>query len=303
MQLSSERRVLQMKNFLTVLTLTLSITAIAQTQPLVVLDGYFIKRDKATTLSDVGLENIKDTTFVKVDSAIQLIEEHGKNGLFVIETTRSKEQKGTPQDLYFNNPPLLLINHIQSNMKDLNQLNPEEIDSIWVRPPLEMVQIRGLDMVGGIILIYTKLNEPLNESLLADSTLTVDEKQIKLPTFQLELKLSRLAEKELKKSKESIVIVAYIRGTLKNSDEENEYQIGEYTMKVTSERIVTLDDVYVSKKKFDKLEDPNFEVLINVFSGRESSQFNILDVDILQESIEQIKGKRHYLKGRLISEM
>jgi len=292
-----------MKNFLTAIILALATSALAQTQPIVALDGYFIKRDKATALSDVGLENIKDTTFIKADSAIQLLEEHGKNGLFVIETTRSKDQKGAPQDLYFNNPPLLLINHIQSTMNDLNQLNPEEIDSIWVRPPLEMVQIRGLKMVGGIILIYTKLNEPLDDSLLADSTLTVDENQIKLPTFQLELKLSKLAEKELKKSKESIVIVAYIRGTLKNSGEENEFEIGEYSVEVTSERIVTLDEVYVSKKKFDKLEDPNFEVLINVFSGRKSSQFNILDVDILQEPIEQIKGKRHYLKGRLLTEM
>jgi len=292
-----------MKNLLTFLILTLSTTVFGQSEPLVVLDGYFIKRDKAAALADVGLKNIKDTTFIKADSAIKLIEEHGKNGLFVIETTRSKDQKGAPNDLYFNNPPLLLINHIQSNMNDLNQLNPEEIDSIWIRPPLEMVQIRGLDMVGGIILIYTKLNEPLNESLIADSTLTVHENKIKLPTFQLELKLSKLAEKELKKSKESIVIVAYMRGTIKNSIEKNEYQIGEYSVEVTSERIITLDEVYVSKKKFDKLEDPNFEVLINVFSGRKSSQFNILDVDILQEPIEKIKGKRHYLKGRLISEM
>jgi len=291
------------KNFITILFLTLSTTAFGQSEPLVVLDGYFIKRDKATALADIGLENIKDTTFIKPDSAIQLIEERGKNGLFVIETTRSKDHKVAPEDLYFNNPPLLLINHIQSNMNDLNQLNPEEIDSIWVRPPLEMVQIRGLDMVGGIILIYTKLNEPLDETLLADSTITVNENKIKLPTFQLELKLSKLAEKELKKSKESIVIVAYIRGTLKNSDEKNEYQIGKYSVEVTSERIVTLDDVYVSKKEFDKLEDPNFEVLINVFSGRKSSQFNILDVNILQEPLEQLKGKRHYLKGRLITEM
>lgn len=292
-----------MKNFIIILILTLSTTAFGQSEPLVVLDGYFIKRDKATTLDDIRLENIKDTTFVKADSATQLIEEHGKNGLFVINTIKVNDQKSAPKDLYFNKPPLLLINHIQSNNNDLNKLNPAEIDSIWVRTPLEMVQIRGLDMVGGIILIYTKLNEPLDRSLLVDSTITIQDNQIKLPTFQLELKLSKLAERELKESKESIVVVAYVRGTLKNSDEKNEYKIGEYSVEVTSERIITLDEVYVSKKKYDRLEDPNFEVLINVFSGRKSSQFNILDVDILQEPIEKIKGKRHYLKGRLLSEM
>jgi len=228
---------------------------------------------------------------------MKLIEEHGKNGIFIINTN----EKMVPQDFYFNEPPLVLINHIQSNTNDLNKLDPHEIDSIRIRPPLEMVQIRGIKMVGGMVLIYTKQNVPLKEPLLSDSTFTVHGEQIKLPTFQLELKLSKLAERELRESNESIVIVAFFSGKLKNGNDD--FEIGKYSVEVTSERIVTLDNVYISTEKFEKLENSNFQVLINVYSGRKSSQFNILDVEILQEPIVKIKGKRHYLKGQLLTEM
>lgn len=51
---------------------------------------------------------------------------------------------------------------------------------------------------------------------------------------------------------------------------------------------------------FDQLSDKNFEILINVFSGRRSSQFNLINCDILQEPIFDVMNKRHILTGKLL---
>lgn len=173
---------------------------------------------------------------------------------------------------------------------------------------MEMAKKRGMDMVGGIIIVKTIKYVPMDPSLAADSTFTISEKKVKLPTFQIELELSEKAEKKLRASKETVIIIAYFIGTPidKNSKDYSElsgYSVGKYSIELNTETLATFDSDYISRKMFDALEDKNFEVLINVFSGRKTSQYNILNVEHLQESIDEVKGKRHFLRARLIEEM
>jgi hypothetical protein len=61
-------------------------------------------------------------------------------------------------------------------------------------------------------------------------------------------------------------------------------------------------NVLVSKNAFDQLICKDFLVLINVYSGRKSSDLNLISCNILQKDISQVKSRNHILKGKLIEE-
>ena len=65
-------------------------------------------------------------------------------------------------------------------------------------------------------------------------------------------------------------------------------------------RVAGFTNVRIAKEKYEQLVDKDFQVLINVFTGRRSFTGNLLNCDILKEGIESVKGKRHILKGKLI---
>lgn len=126
-----------------------------------------------------------------------------------------------------------------------------------------------------------------------------------LPEFEIELKLSEKAEKKLKAQNESIIVRAHFSGIPKDTamSEYLKYgsvNIGSYGVELFDKRIAKFENVKISNDAFELLSDKNFEVLINIVSGRRSSQFNILSVDILQGKIDSIRTKRHILNGKLI---
>lgn len=145
------------------------------------------------------------------------------------------------------------------------------------------------------------------DKYLLDSTYKIIGNEILLPKFEIELKLTESANKELHDLKETIIVQAYFRGepkdtTLEEYEDFGEFSIGQYRIELENERVAVFDSAVVSKDMFDQLADKNFEILINVFTGRRSSQFNLLDCDILQDLVLNVKDKRHVLKGKLIGE-
>lgn len=126
-----------------------------------------------------------------------------------------------------------------------------------------------------------------------------------IPEFEIELKLSDSAEKKLKEEKESVIVQAYFSGiptdtTIKDYVEWGEISIGSFRVELFEKRVARFENVKISKKDYDQLSDKNFQVLINVFTGRRSSEFNLLSTEIIQEGIDVIKAKRHLIKGKLI---
>ncbi|MCK6649454.1 MAG: hypothetical protein L6Q66_07350 [Bacteroidia bacterium] len=126
-----------------------------------------------------------------------------------------------------------------------------------------------------------------------------------LPEFEIELKLSENAEKKLKSDKESIVVQAYFSGIPKDTTMEDyiewgNIKIGSARIELFDKRIARFENIKIHKETLELLSDKNFEVLINVFTGRRSSSNNLLDTDIIQEGIDSIKSRRHLLKGKLI---
>ena len=128
---------------------------------------------------------------------------------------------------------------------------------------------------------------------------------VTIPEFEIEIKLSENAEKKLKSEKESVIVQAYFSGrpkdtTLTEYIKQGEINIGASKIELFDKRIARFKNVKISKDEFELLSDKNFEVLINVFSGRRTSPDNLLDMELLQDGIDSIKAKRHVLKGKLI---
>ena len=147
------------RQFLIFILLT-SFTITFGQKPLCVVDGFFLKMDKTEAIDILGVEFINDTAFVKPDSAVTLIGEYGKYGLFVIKTTDPKSMRSmslrTGDRLFFTDIPTIYINgSIRTNF-DLNSVDPQKIDSINIISPLTSVKEEGMEFVGGKLKIWMK---------------------------------------------------------------------------------------------------------------------------------------------------
>lgn len=306
----------KIKTVILILLALYSLSISGQDKAIVVVDGFFIKNSKSETLDFLGKDYIKDTITIAADSAVKIIDNYGSNGLFVINTIDPQGDKSLMlrENLYFNNPPAVMINNYNKSFQDLKNLKPEDIDSIRIITPLTRAIHGGINAVGGLIIIETvdnpnkiTIDRLTNAQLSSDTSFIYFDNYVKLPTFEIEIDLSDKAEKELKKSHETIIVQAYLRGIPKDKENEEYIEwghinVGEHRIELDSKRIACFSDVKIPKYQVNKLENLNVEVLINVFSGRKTSQFNILDVNILQEPINIIKGKKFTLKGKLIGE-
>jgi len=130
---------------------------------------------------------------------------------------------------------------------------------------------------------------------------------VMIPEFEIEITLSSEAEQKLKESRESIIVQAYISGIPKKGADVQVTEMGELNLcaprvELTKSRVARFKEVNIARSDYNALEDENFQVLINVFSGRRSSEANLLDCDILQEPISVVRGQRHVISGKLIGQ-
>ncbi|HMR58722.1 MAG TPA: hypothetical protein PLM56_16880 [Cyclobacteriaceae bacterium] len=130
---------------------------------------------------------------------------------------------------------------------------------------------------------------------------------ILLPAFEIEVTLSDAAQKKISYDKETIIVKAYLSGQPKDSAAIEVSEMGllflaEAQVELEGAGVARFDKVKLSKEAYEALADKDFEVLINIYSGRRSSEYNILNADLLQEPISRVTGERHALHAKLIGE-
>ena len=134
---------------------------------------------------------------------------------------------------------------------------------------------------------------------------------VEVPYFEIELKLSEKAEEKLKTDNETVIVMAYFTYFQKDKIYPEKYQdkvdsngeliLLSYPIELTDKRLAKFENVKFSKDLYDLFgENKDIDLLINVYSGRKSSEYNLLDCDILQNSMSEIKGKKFTIKGKLI---
>ena len=126
-----------------------------------------------------------------------------------------------------------------------------------------------------------------------------------IPSFEIEVSLSTKAKQKLKKDKETIIVIAYFSGQPKDTTSEEYLKSGEMSLtsaqrEIKDSAIAKFEGVKFSKALYDSLADKNIRLLINVVSGRKSTKDNLLNCDILEDKMSNIKGKRFTIKGKLI---
>jgi hypothetical protein len=137
---------------------------------------------------------------------------------------------------------------------------------------------------------------------------TLESDSIVIPPFEFEVNLSERASKKLANDKETIIIRAYLSGVPKDSvsspliDEMGEVNLGSPEIELRKAGVARFMNVRISRKGYALLGDKDFQVLINVFSGRRSTELNLLECDIFREPLTVARSKKHVLKGKLIGE-
>lgn len=129
---------------------------------------------------------------------------------------------------------------------------------------------------------------------------------ILLPAFEIEVTLSDAAQKKILVDEETIIVKAYLSGQPKDSaaieSEMGLLFLAEAQVELDGAGVARFDKVNIPKEVYETLADKDFEVLINIYSGRRSSEYNILNADLLQEPISRVTGERHILNAKLIGE-
>ncbi len=126
-----------------------------------------------------------------------------------------------------------------------------------------------------------------------------------MPSFEIDVELSDKAEKEIKNKKETVIVAAYFSGIPKDTTlymEDGEYALGSHNIELTNSRSAKFEGMKISKTAFESLADKDIQVLINIFTGRRSSTVNLLNCDILQKPVSELKDQKFLLKGKLIKE-
>jgi len=104
---------------------------------------------------------------------------------------------------------------------------------------------------------------------------------VEIPSFEIVLKLSEKAEEKLKADAETVIVAAYFSGTAIADVPEKYADLVDYgfnfltkEIELTNERVARFEHIKFSKELYDLLEDKDISLLINVVSGRRSSENN-----------------------------
>jgi hypothetical protein len=143
-------------------------------------------------------------------------------------------------------------------------------------------------------------NQLTNDSL-------VDSDSILIPSFEVEIILSEKAKERMLNPEESIIVFVEFFGEPKDSineglNEEGQLMLRSTKMEINPPWVAKIDNIFISKIVYDRLKNKDFDVSIQIWTGRRSSEFNLLHGELIDGTISKLKGKRHKLNASLIGE-
>lgn len=164
-----------------------------------------------------------------------------------------------------------------------------------------MIAIKASVLVKGLrwsaLLVYLGLaaiNTATQSIALANSTVSQKGDTVKVPSFDVNVTLTDKAKRKLKASKETIVVFVSASGEPNKNSSVKLNEVG--SVDLFSSQIglpqtgkAQFRNLSVSASKLNQLVSPDYNVNVNVFSGRHSSQDNLLSCDFFDGEISKIQ--------------
>jgi len=134
----------------------------------------------------------------------------------------------------------------------------------------------------------------------------VEGDSIVIPTFEIEVSNSSRVNKTLAGRKETIIVSAMFNGEPLSDQDRDEIGMMPVLDKnielAGNNRIARFEGLRFSRKHLDKLADKDINLLINVYSGRKSSDDNLLDCGFMEMKASRFGNKRFVVGCKLIGE-
>jgi hypothetical protein len=126
-----------------------------------------------------------------------------------------------------------------------------------------------------------------------------------VPPFVVEVRLSDKANRQLAARQETVIVAAYLEGIPdRNSPayrtKDGGLGIAEARVELRAGRTARFTGIRFARQLYDQLADKDLNLLVNVFSGRRSSEDNLLKCTTIQEKISAVGGQTRVVTGHLI---
>jgi hypothetical protein len=134
---------------------------------------------------------------------------------------------------------------------------------------------------------------------------TLEGDSILVPPFEIEVALSPKAKDRIVNSNETIVIDVFLEGTPKDPskvhlEEDDSFYVGAAKREISYGQIARFDNLKFPKKIYDQLADKDVDLTVNIYTGRKSSQNNLITGDFLGDKVSNVINKRFTMNEKLI---
>jgi hypothetical protein len=126
-----------------------------------------------------------------------------------------------------------------------------------------------------------------------------------VPPFEIEVVLSPKAKNRIVNSHETIIVAVFLEGKPKDPskvhlEEDGSFYVGSAKKEIIYGQIAKIDNLKFPKKIYDELVDKDVDLNLSVYTGRKSSQNNLIAGDALFDKVSNIINKRFILNEKLI---
>jgi hypothetical protein len=147
------------------------------------------------------------------------------------------------------------------------------------------------------------------QSLSFAQTLPASSAIPEFPGFSVAVTLSEKAKAKLLQSHETVIVAGYLTGDPKKGtpkkliDEMGQLNLGEVKSEVQPGEVAKFGEVKIMKKEaFAWVDSNGVQILINVYSGRKSSQDNLLDCGLYEGALRPVQETTIPISCKLIGE-
>lgn len=149
-------------------------------------------------------------------------------------------------------------------------------------------------------------NQHVTQTQPVEPYYTIVGDSLVIPPFEIEVKLSEKAARKLKKDMETVIVAAYFSSIPideKAADEIGQIAVVDKLIELKNgNTLARFEGLKFSKSLYDSLKVKDVQMLINIYSGRHSSENNLLSGGIVEKPASQLKDKRFITFNSLIEE-